>query len=115
MPASTRPLFLALLVLAILVRGAVGAPCCVTFDDTAQAGASSHMAHAGPADRHDGHAEDNTANPCCSACGPTLPPEIASLAHVSAPRTVPEPAPIRALATRPPYPAYEARGPPLLI
>lgn len=41
---------------------------------------------------------------------PDAAPETAQLKSPTAPLALPEPAPVRALATRPPFPAYEATG-----
>ena len=127
-----RPFLLLLLLVAIGVRSVVGAPCCVAIAQATEAAASeaaaadaaanghaAHDAHHSDHASHGGHAghssDDPSANPCCSACGPTLPSEPAQLASPSEARDMPQAAPIRALATRPPFPAYDARGPPLLI
>ncbi|MCK0128768.1 hypothetical protein [Erythrobacter sp. F6033] len=121
---SKRPFLLTLMLMAIAVRTVLGAPCCLDMAQAApveaHAAGESHNHHTdapenAPQDAHSGHSDSNTAKPCCSACGPTLPPEPAQFTAATAPREVPQPAPIRALATRPPYPAYEATGPPLLI
>ena len=106
---------LALLV-AIGLRTVLGAPCCIDPASAAHAIESAgHSHHANESGNdHSDHGDDPAANPCCSACGPTLPPEPAHIAVIVAPRVLPEPAPIRSLATRPPYPAYNATGPPRL-
>ena len=121
---SARPFLLTLMLMAVAVRTVFGAPCCLDMAQAATVGVEAaslgedhehtHEA-AGPEDAHGGHSDSNSANPCCSACGPTLPPEAASFAAASLTREVPQPAAIRALATRPPFPAYEATGPPLLV
>ncbi|KWV90604.1 hypothetical protein AUC45_15400 [Erythrobacter sp. YT30] len=118
------------MLLAIGLRTALGAPCCAPLPQMeAAALASDHGAHsihahaladAGDHAEHanghvNGHGDDPSANSCCSACGPTIPPEPGQFAAAALIREIPEPAPIRALATRPSYPAYEATGPPLLI
>ncbi|MEM6475861.1 MAG: DUF2946 family protein [Pseudomonadota bacterium] len=124
-----RPFLMIALLLAIGLRSALGAPCCVdravaadgVADSVAMAADSHHThdAHHGHdgegGDHHSEHGDSPTANPCCSACGPTLPAEPVSFALTEAKRLAPEAKAIRALATRPPYPAYEATGPPLLI
>ncbi|MBV7259591.1 hypothetical protein [Erythrobacter crassostreae] len=115
-----RPILLTMMLMAIAVRTVFGAPCCLDMAQAApaqfEAAAESHDHHdAASEGAHSGHSDSNSANPCCSACGPTLPPETAQFTVAVAPRGLPQPAPIRALATRPPYPAYEATGPPLLI
>ncbi|MEL6529496.1 MAG: hypothetical protein AAFQ27_06010 [Pseudomonadota bacterium] len=104
------------LLLAIGLRTVLGAPCCMDGGVHAQASASNaeHQHHAAESDSHSEHGDTNSANPCCSACGPTLPSEPAQFAPVEIPGAVVESARFRALATRPPYPAYEATGPPFL-
>lgn len=86
-------------------------------EHAAKQDAPDHGDHSDHGDRsgHGGHGDDATAKPCCSACGPTLPPELAQLTPPAAVHDVPVPAAIRALETRPPFPAYDATGPPLLI
>ncbi|MEM6909095.1 MAG: hypothetical protein AAF494_10485 [Pseudomonadota bacterium] len=122
MVTSHRPVLLTMLLLAIALRSILGAPCCV---DPAMALSAEHLHRAdhahhathgsGTHEKHgDGHGDDPSANPCCSACGPTLPPDLPLIALVAPPQTMPEPATARALATRPPFPAYDATGPPLL-
>lgn len=126
-----------LLLMALAVRVAFGAPCCLTFPDNfagdhadaghemmamAAHGEPSHadLAHAGHTDRadsngHSGHDGDNTAKPCCSACGPTLPSSDAD-AFVAAP--LPDSHFYPRFAQLPPLAAhrqYNARGPPLVI
>lgn len=126
MDRRRRPLLLTLMLMAIAVRTVFGAPCCLDMAQAAPVTAQAdHADHANPdeakpkakAERgtHDNHTSTNAAGPCCSACGPTLPPETPVLAAAIAARDLPQPAAIRALATRPPYPAYEATGPPFLI
>ena len=136
MVTRDHPLLLLLLLLSLGVRTIVGAPCCMDMpgahndhhavETTHHADHSSHDHAAGEAhtqrvaldeghSSHSKHDGDNTANPCCSACGPTLPPELAYLTPPGLARSLPEPTPVRALATRPPYPAYEATGPPALV
>lgn len=44
-----------------------------------------------------------------------LPSDPVELIARAAPTTLPEPSPVRRLATRPPFPAYEATGPLALI
>lgn len=134
---TQRTLLLAIMLVAIGLRSVLGAPCCA-FIEQARAVSVEHHAHKGQAHHsaqdhvdhstghsghtghnndggHSGHGDDPSANPCCSACGPTLPPEPTAIAKASLIVQTPEPAPIRAFATRPPFPFYEARGPPLLI
>ncbi len=132
---QNRPILLTLLLLSIGLRTVFGAPCCMAWEAAAHAAETpmeiesqdhhddhahhDHHAHSGdepnPGDSshsHDAHA--SASNPCCSACGPTLPPEtvlLADRAQVKAPTSA---IPIRAQQTRPPFPAYDARGPPLL-
>lgn len=63
---------------------------------------------------HGEHEDDPRAKSCCSACGSSLPaaPAAYTLARaVCAPAAA---APLRAFATIPLIPAYEARGPPFL-
>ncbi|MEO0464714.1 MAG: hypothetical protein AAF127_16425 [Pseudomonadota bacterium] len=131
---SNNPVLSVLLLAALALRMVCGAPCC--WEPNAAHGpteAASHHGHHG----HHGHAmaasvthqspdladnsghpaqhSDNTANPCCSACGPTLPPEPLQLARVAVEGIMPGAAPVRELATRPPFPAYDARGPPSAV
>lgn len=128
----SHPILHFALLAAIALRMIVGAPCCMdplsaASNSLAAAAQHDHHAHQGhhagdavnqsdtPAPSHgghEGHGGDNTANPCCSACGPTLPADPVQLAARSAPRNVPEATTVRELATRPPFPAYDARGPP---
>ncbi|MEO0698846.1 MAG: hypothetical protein AAFY81_03910 [Pseudomonadota bacterium] len=131
MSRTSHPILHFALLVAIALRMIVGAPCCMdpvsaashSLDVAAQ---SDHAHHDDRADRpvspsdtpasgHEGHGGDNTANPCCSACGPTLPVDPVQFAARSAPRSAPEATPVRALATRPPFPAYAARGPPSAV
>ncbi|MBD2842260.1 hypothetical protein [Erythrobacter rubeus] len=118
MAKSQHPVLLALMVLAIAVRSAFGAPCCMEIPQSDQSVAAEHAHHSvnpnNSDDPHGQHGDNPSANPCCSACGPTLPPESAPFAALAAIRDIPESAPIRALKTRPPFPAYEATGPPFL-
>ncbi|MEL7199245.1 MAG: hypothetical protein AAGL10_13100 [Pseudomonadota bacterium] len=122
MNSSNRPFLLLIMLLAIGLRTALGAPCCAPLtqvhavEATANHDGHTHHAHA-PTDigGHEGHGDDPSSNSCCSACGPTIPPEPSQFAAASMLRETPEPVSIRALTTRPPYPAYEATGPPLLI
>ena len=115
---SRRPFLLMLMLAAVLLRTTLGAPCCMAplaAQEQTHASGAEHMMHEGhvePSGHHDGAEGDITSNPCCSACGPTLPSEPTSLAVNSVPRQLAEPTPIRALETRPPFPAYEATGPP---
>ena len=120
--SSLRPFLLAVLLVAIGLRSVLGAPCCA-FVEQANMAQETHLAdhthHEGHEDAaqsgHKGHGDDPSANPCCSACGPTLPPEPTVMGNVSLVASAPVAEPIRQLATRPPFPAYEARGPPLRI
>ncbi|MEM6856616.1 MAG: hypothetical protein AAF559_02005 [Pseudomonadota bacterium] len=135
MSRTSHPILNFALLAAITLRMIVGAPCCMepvsAASHSLDAAAHSHHAHhghhagdeahqsdthasshGGYEGGHEGHGGDNTANPCCSACGPTLPADPVQFAASSAPKSVPEPTPVRALATRPPFPAYDARGPP---
>lgn len=113
---SSRPFLMLALLVAIGLRTVLGAPCCVDPASAALVIENAGHAHHSEEEGHDHseHGEGASVNPCCSACGPTLPPEPALIALVRTPRALPEPAAIRALATRPPYPAYDATGPPLL-
>jgi len=148
MSRSRQSLIQLALLLALALRTALGAPCCIEMPHAAASHAAQasiqhaadhtgHGAQTGHAhhyaadatqavkangsasdaghDGHEGHGEDPSANPCCSACGPTLPPQIAPLAARSPSRDAPAPAPIRALPKRAPLTAYDARGPPRLI
>ncbi len=118
-----RPFLLFAMLLAIGLRTVLGAPCCLAPAQAAEvSGVLDHAHHADHSDvsistddPHSGHADDPSAKPCCSACGPTLPPEMTPFAARSIIRDLPAPMPIRALETRPPFPAYDATGPPLLI
>lgn len=89
--ARRMPFFLQFcLLLAILVRTAIGAPCCLGDmageADTAQT--TPHAMHAmadhGGDETSSGHGDhadgDNLSNPCCSACGPTLGSDPVNLA-----------------------------------
>ncbi len=84
-----------------LTEGAIGAVGDAGAGDNGKPG--QHSAH----DAHDSQS-------CCSACGPTLPPQLAQFGPLGERAQEAMMPPIRALATRPPFPAYEARGPPLL-
>ncbi|MGB3469565.1 MAG: hypothetical protein WBA51_01930 [Erythrobacter sp.] len=117
-----RPFLLSLMLAAIALRSVLGAPCCMEPLSAAEPTLGEHSAHSGhgavgshSGDHGDHSGDDPSANPCCSACGPTLPPDQPVLTARTAPMTLPEPAPVRTLATRPPFPAYEATGPPVLI
>ncbi|MEM7667280.1 MAG: hypothetical protein AAF250_15605 [Pseudomonadota bacterium] len=112
------------LLVSLGLRTVLGAPCCMDGGGHAQvseaAAHADHTLHDTALGGHDDadhseHGDSPTANPCCSACGPTLPPEPICIALISPPQAAPEPEAIRELATRPPYPAYDATGPPLLI
>lgn len=131
MQRARRQAWTTILLLAFLVRAALGAPCCLDMsvaDEPAQLhhSANAHAKHAGmdashgksaahEDQGHAGHGDDPAANPCCSACGPTLPPEPGAFLARIALHSPPEPAAIHALPTRPPFPAYEATGPPLTV
>ena len=126
MTRPRRPFLMFAVLLAIGLRTVLGAPCCLSPAQAAEISASvdhaHHSEHAGEntvsdtgGDSHSGHGDDPSAKPCCSACGPTLPPEIAQFSARGIIRDLPAPMPIRALETRPPFPAYNATGPPLLI
>ncbi|MEM1196299.1 MAG: hypothetical protein AAGH57_09370 [Pseudomonadota bacterium] len=135
MTRQAHPILQIALLVAIGLRTIIGAPCCLEPVNAASAAVGSmahhdhhahHSQHAhqsahhgssakgdhGDHSDHTDHANDPSANSCCSACGPTLPPDPVNLAIRSAPKALPQPAPVRALATRPPFPAYDARGPP---
>lgn len=110
------------MLLAIGLRTVFGAPCCMPPAQAAELQMDAHAHHGEHSDTsgadsqgHAGHGDDPTAKPCCSACGPTLPPEPAVFTALKTVNDAPKPSAIRELATRPPYPAYEATGPPLLI
>jgi len=116
MHSPRRPVLIVLLLLAIGLRTALGAPCCMEPVQVAShETGGTHASHGEGTSNHDDHVGDPSAKPCCSPCGPTLPPDPVILASGAAPRVVPAPAPLRAFATRPPFPAYEATGPPLRI
>ncbi|MHA7818909.1 MAG: hypothetical protein ACX930_04605 [Erythrobacter sp.] len=81
--------------------------------ETAATEAVGHQAQHEVMDGHSGHGEDHpTAKPCCSACGPTLPADPVGFAAREKVRGAPAEVRIRTLATRPPFPAYDATGPP---
>ena len=120
------------LLAAIMLRVAIGAPCCWSGGAHAEPAQrsvqTSHVTaqndaahdHSGPAQHgehgeHGEHGDDPTAKPCCSACGPTLPADPVTLLARANVASLIEPKPIRELVTRPPFPAYEATGPPALI
>ncbi|MEM6826795.1 MAG: hypothetical protein AAF553_02520 [Pseudomonadota bacterium] len=121
MSTTQRPVLQLLLLLAIGLRTVFGAPCCI--DMNAAGGHHHHAAHAhhdhsvvGDAgDEDKDNAQDSAANPCCSACGPTLPPDTAPTLARLALRETPVATPILTLATRPPFPAYDATGPPASV
>ncbi|MEP0392091.1 MAG: hypothetical protein ABJ205_05745 [Erythrobacter sp.] len=124
MTKNNHPFLLTVMLLAFAVRVAFGAPCCLPPLNTepVQASAIEHevYAHDGAHQSHDetsheGHADGPNAQPCCSACGSSLPAESVVVDVPQTQRSLPEPEPVRALKTRPPFPAYDARGPPLLI
>ena len=125
MPPGRRSLLLFVMLCAIGIRSVLGAPCCMDVLEAAHSAHAEHGHHAhhggdkGHLDQghngHSDHGDDPTAQPCCSACGPTLPQDPVLLAEVKQPRILPEPAPIRALKTRPPFPAYNATGPPQIV
>jgi Protein of unknown function (DUF2946) len=122
---TPRPFLLAVLLIVIGIRSVLGAPCCVFVaqaneaDQVQHADHVQHDAHDHADDAaqsgHQGHGDDPSANPCCTACGPTLPPEPTVIGAIAMVAAAPQAEPIRKLETRPPFPAYEARGPPLLI
>ena len=118
---KSRPLLLALLLMAFAVRTVLGAPCCLDSAHAAEtnhveAEAEHHSDHSDHAQdtEHDSHGDDSAANPCCSACGPTLPTVLAKFTPGAAIKALHAPEAIRSLATRPPFPAYDATGPPFL-
>ncbi|MEL7445917.1 MAG: hypothetical protein AAGK02_08895, partial [Pseudomonadota bacterium] len=127
MSRARRPFLLTMLLVAIGLRTALGAPCCLEPSQWAETGAHevevhtnmAHHEHATHADvsddGHGSHGEGPASNPCCAACGPTLPADPIELALIKPIGALPEPDAIRVLATRPPFPAYDATGPPLLI
>lgn len=131
MHRNNRPYLLTLMLMAIGLRAVLGAPCCMTVPgvDGAASGhhhtahaQAEHVAHeighgndAAGSSEEGQPAADPSANPCCSACSPPLPSDPVEFTARTAPKALPEPTPVRALATRPPYPAYEATGPPALI
>jgi len=130
MTGRHHPFLLLTVLVAIGMRAVFGAPCCM---DMAGVDGGHHAAHAHHGVAHTDHLGDHTgsstglqedgeesagdpsANPCCSACSPPLPSNPIEIFARAAPLALPEPTPVRALATRPPYPAYEATGPPALI
>jgi len=132
MSLARRPLLQTVVLIGLAFRSILGAPCCLNiellFQDQPSAveqSAHAHHQHEHHGDQsdhegsdHDGHGDHGdspASNPCCSGCGPSLPPEAASFTTLIASRIVPAAEQIRELRTRPPYPAYEATGPPLLI
>lgn len=107
---KSRPFLLTFLLMAFAVRTVLGAPCCM---DTAHAAETNHVEaaaehhtddseHAGDTSDagHGGHGDNSAANPCCSACRPTLPPELAKLTPRTAPQTLHAPEAIRSLTMR---------------
>ncbi|MEM9085179.1 MAG: hypothetical protein AAGB23_04595 [Pseudomonadota bacterium] len=113
MQHAQRPVLQALLLLAIGLRAVFGAPCCVesaSAEEPNHAAHAHHQHHSSPDEQNAGH--DPSANPCCSACGPALPPDTAPTLTRVALHETPVATPILALATRPPFPAYNATGPP---
>lgn len=127
--AKHPPALLLILLMAVSLRMTFAAPFCMP---QMMAGADIHAGHDHAQHAHMHHGEHGMADSgvdsgssghegheghqqCCSACGPSLPPELATLDLRAALREAPTATPIRALATRPPFPAYDARGPPLLI
>lgn len=125
MTRRNHPFLPTLLLLAIGLRALVGAPCCMALPGVESGSHGAHAHHAAqtaihaepgePAASDDESPSDPSANPCCSACSPPLPSHPPEFAARSVPRSVPEPTPVRALATRPPFPAYDARGPPVAV
>ncbi len=129
--ALARQFLIVALLVSIGLRTVFGAPCCFNEEalakvpgiELAAQGHSSHAEHAehsdvsqdSHGDHGDGHGDDSTAKPCCSACGPTLPADPVLIAIAKPATSLPEPEAIRALATRPPFPAYDATGPPLQV
>lgn len=125
---TPRPFLLAILLVAIGIRSVLGAPCCVFVahayeGNQQQHDTHDHYDHADHFDDdghtapfgHESHGDDPSANPCCTACGPTLPPEPTMIGAVALVLNTPLAEPVRELKTRPPFPAYEARGPPLQV
>ena len=112
-----------MLLVSLAVRLAVGAPCCLSMDERVSAtepaamehGSGMHHMSMGEEEApsgHDGHEGDNTANPCCSACGPTLAQQPPSLARVAAPPAVFASAPEHPAPSLEAIRAYLATGPP---
>ncbi|MEM7779713.1 MAG: DUF2946 family protein [Pseudomonadota bacterium] len=116
-----HPLLMLCLLVAVSLRMTIAAPVCMPYMlDIAEADSAHgehHADHAHHAHHSDmgGHGEDHESHPCCSACGPSLPPEMTEFDARLFIREVPSATQIRALATRPPFPAYDARGPPLQV
>ncbi|MEL6707478.1 MAG: hypothetical protein AAFP79_04270 [Pseudomonadota bacterium] len=120
--SRNHPFLLTIVLLSLGMRAFFGAPCCLPMGANGpHAGHHAHHAHHGPPSQAETPADDSdpasdpSANPCCSACSPPLPSEPVELIARTAPKSLPEPTPVRSLATRPPFPAYEATGPPTLI
>jgi len=136
---GNHPFLLTLLLVAIGLRTVFGAPCCLAWESAAHAQSADHQTHlsdchethadhVGHASQHHAHHEEHAddaghedhahsaaSNPCCSACGPTLPSDPVLLADRDAISPPLQAVAIRELKTRPPFPAYDARGPPILI
>lgn len=128
---SQRPFLMFVRLCAVALRTVMGAPCCAPLPQIGAMEASLHSGHAQhdhkiterDTDRHStnvhkahgvnhsdhghsnsdhhNHCDDPSANPCCSAYGPTLPPEAMQIAHIAQQSLLPEPDPVRAFATRP--------------
>lgn len=127
MPRQIPILLQVLLLVSLAIRLAVGAPCCLSMGEAEtpqsvsvgmhHSGAMSEMAMADTEEPagHDNHDGDNTANPCCSACGPILPQQPVCLQS----RTLV----VNDYSAEPEHPvpsleavrAYLARGPPSAV
>ncbi|MEL6238732.1 MAG: hypothetical protein AAFQ90_09090 [Pseudomonadota bacterium] len=116
MARDPHPILQILLLVSIGLRMVFGAPCCMEFPSAAHHAQDGHHAHHGAQvaipEHHEDNAGDPSANSCCSACGSSLPADPFHIAARTAPKQLPEPAPVRELETRPPFPAYDATGPP---
>lgn len=116
------PIFLQVMLLAsFAIRLAVGAPCCWSGEIEQQAAdhgqAHSEMVHGDQETTgHGGHDDgDNTAGPCCSACGPILASADAPVLAQAVAAAVPQLPKLHELPQRDLLRLYEATGPPLNV
>lgn len=119
MTLRNHTFLLSIVLLSLGMRAFFGAPCCLPMGaDSPHAQHHAHHGAGSEAESPSGDSDapsDPSANPCCSACSPPLPSEPVELTARAAPKFLPEPTPVRSLTTRPPFPAYDATGPPALI